>query len=335
MNWARKPAAVTIPTRIYCISLEIFALLLLWPMSAAAQPYPEKPVRIIVAQAAGGASDLLIRMLAQKLTENLGQQFVIDNRPGAGANIGAEIAAKAAADGYTLFMVSAPHAVAPSLYKKLGYDLMRDFVPITLFGSEPLCVVVHPSLPAKSVREFVIFLKARPGQVSYGSTGNGAVNHLATELFKSVAGVDMVHVPYKGSAFAIPDVISGRIQVLFANLSPLLPHIRAGKLRPLAVTATRRTRTLPAVPTIAESGYAGYEAVNWFGMVAPARTPDDIIRKLNAAAVQIVNLRDVREYYESRGAEPMTTTPEEMRAFLRSEIEKWAEVVRISGARVD
>lgn len=335
MNWARKPAAVMARTWIGCVSPEIFALLLLWPMSAAAQPYPAKPVRIIVAQAAGGASDLLIRMLAQKLTENLGQQFVIDNRPGAGANIGAEIAAKAVADGYTLFMVSAPHAVAPSLYKKLGYDLMRDFAPITLFGSEPLCVVVHPSLPAKSVREFVAFLKARPGQVSYGSTGNGAVNHLATELFKSVAGVDMVHVPYKGSAFAIPDVISGRIQVLFANLSPLLPQIRAGKLRPLAVTASRRTRTLPGVPTIAESGYAGYEAINWFGMVAPARTPDEVVRKLNAALRQVVNLPEVREYYENRGAEPITTTPEEMRAFLRSEIDKWAAVVRTSGARLD
>lgn len=335
MNWARKPAAVTVPTRIYRISLEIFALLLLWPMSAAAQPYPAKPVRIIVAQAPGGASDLLIRLLAQKLTESLGQQFVIDNRPGAGGNIGAEIAAKAAPDGYSLFMVSAPHAVAPSLYRKLAYDLMRDFAPITLVGSEPLCAVVHPSLPVKSIRQFVAFLKARPGQVTYGSTGSGAVNHLATELFKSMAGVDMVHVPYKGSAFAIPDVISGRVSVLFANVSPLLPHIRSGKLRPLAVTASRRSPTLPDVPTIAESGYAGYESINWFGMLAPARTSDDIIRRLNAAMVQTVNLRDVREYYESRGAEPMTTTPEAMRTFLRSEIEKWAEVVRISGARVD
>ncbi len=316
-------------------------LLLSAAMAAAAvaqggvQSYPSKPVRIMVAQAPGGASDLLIRLLAQKLTESLGQQFVIDNRPGAGGNIGAEIAAKAAPDGHSLFMVSAPHAVAPSLYKKLPYDLMRDFAPITLVGSEPLCVVVHPSLPVKSIREFVAFLKTRPGQLTYGSTGNGAVNHLATELFKSMAGVDMVHVPYKGSAFAIPDVISGRVPVLFANVSPLLPHIRSGKLRPLAVTASRRSPALPDVPTIAESGYAGYETLNWFGMVAPARTPDDIIRKLNAAMIQTVNLPEVREHYENRGAEPMTTTPEEMCTFLRSEIEKWAGVVRISGARVD
>jgi len=196
-------------------------------------------------------------------------------------------------------------------------------------------VVVHPSLPVKSVRDFVAFLKQRPGQVSYGSTGNGAVNHLATELFKSRARVDMVHVPYKGSAFAIPDVISGLVPVLFANVSPLQPHIRSGKLRPLAVTSSRRVRALADVPTIAESGYAGYEAVNWFGVVAPARTPEESVRKLNAAIKQSVALPDVREFYENRGADPMTSTPEEMRAFLQSEMAKWAAVVRASGARID
>lgn len=313
----------------------LFALALCWAWPAAGQVYPAKPVRIIVAQAPGGASDLLIRLITQKLTESLGQQFIIDNRPGAGGNIGAEVAAKAAPDGYTLFMVSAPHAVAPSLYKKLGYDLARDFTPVTLLGSEPLCMVVHPSLPAKSVRELVAFLKQRPGQVSYGSTGNGAVNHLATELFKSRAGVDMVHVPYKGSAFAIPDVISGIVPVLFANVSPLQPHIRSGRLRPLAVTSSRRVRALPDVPTIAESGYAGYEAVNWFGIVAPARTPDEIVRKLNAAIRQSVAAPDVREFYENRGADQTTNTPEEMRAFLQSETAKWAAVVKASGARID
>ena len=313
----------------------LIALVLLWACPAASQGYPAKPVRIIVAQAPGGASDLLIRLIARKLTDSLGQQFIIDNRPGAGGNIGAEVAAKAAPDGYTLFMVSAPHTVAPSLYRKLGYDLARDFTPVTLIGSEPLCVVVHPSLPVKSVRDFVAFLKQRPGQVSYGSTGNGAVNHLATELFKSRARVDMVHVPYKGSAFAIPDVISGLVPVLFANVSPLQPHIRSGKLRPLAVTSSRRVRALADVPTIAESGYAGYEAVNWFGVVAPARTPEESVRKLNAAIKQSVALPDVREFYENRGADPMTGTPEEMRAFLQSEMAKWAAVVRASGARID
>lgn len=303
--------------------------------ASALETYPSKPVRIIVAQAPGGASDLLIRVVAQKLAENLGQQFIIDNRPGAGANIGAEIAAKAAPDGYTLFMVSAPHAIAPSLYPKLSYNLMRDFTPITLIGVEQLCVVVHPSMPVKSLREFVAFLKPRPGQVAYGSTGSGAVNHLAAELFKSTAGVDMIHVPYKGSAFAIPDVINGRIPVLFANVSPLLPHIRSGRLRPLAVTSTRRSSALPAVPTIAESGYPKYEATNWYGLIAPAGTPDDIVRRLNAAVIQTVNLKSVQEHYANHGVEPLTATPEDMRAFLRTEADKWANVVRISGTRVE
>jgi tripartite-type tricarboxylate transporter receptor subunit TctC len=313
----------------------LVALALLWAVPAMAQTYPAKPVRIVVAQAAGGASDLLIRLVAQKLSASLGQQFIIDNRPGAGGNIGAEIAANAAPDGYTLFMVSAPHAIAPSLYRKLGYDLGRDFAPVTMLGSEPLCMVVHPSLPPKSVRELVAFLKARPGQVSYGSTGNGAVNHLATELFKSRAGIDMVHVPYKGSAFAIPDVISGVVPVLFANVSPLQPHIKTGRLRPMAVTSAKRVRALPEVPTFAESGYPGYEAVNWFGIVAPAKTPDDIVRRLNAAIRQSVALPDVREFYENRGADQATSTPEEMRAFLQKETEKWAAVVKKSGARID
>jgi tripartite-type tricarboxylate transporter receptor subunit TctC len=195
--------------------------------------------------------------------------------------------------------------------------------------------VVHPSLPAKSIAQLVAFLKPRPGQVSYGSTGNGAVNHLATELFKTRAGVDMVHVPYKGSAFAIPDVISGVVPVLFANVSPLRPHVESGRLRALAVTSSQRVRALPNVPTIAESGYNGYEAVNWFGVMAPARTADDSIRRLNTAIRQAMATADMREQFERRGADIMTTTPEDMRAFVQNEIGKWAAVVRASGARVD
>jgi len=308
----------------------------LWfAVSCPAQGYPVKPVRIIVAQAPGGASDQLIRALGQKLADSLGQPFVIDNRPGAGGNIGAEIAAKAAPDGYTLFMVSAPHAVAPSLYRKLGYDLVADFAPVTLIASEPLCATVHPSLPATSIREFVAFLKKRPGQVSYGSTGNGAVNHLATELFKSKAGVDMVHVPYKGSAFAIPDAISGLVPVLFANVSPLQTHINSGRLRALGVTSKQRVRTLPDVPTIAESGYPDYEAVNWFGIVVQARTPDEVISRLNSAIRQAAARPDIRSYYEGRGADQMIGSPEDMRAYLQHEIGKWAAVVKASGARID
>ena len=304
-------------------------------ISSQAQSYPAKPVRIIVAQAPGSVSDTLIRVLAQKMTEKLGQQFIVDNRPGAGGNIGAEVAAKAPPDGYSLFMVSAPHAIAPSLYKHLSYDFAADFAPVTLLGSEPLGMVVHPSLPAKSVRELVKFLKAKPGQVTYGSTGNGAVNHLAAALFEMRAGVQMVHVPYKGVVYAIPDTIQGTISVLFANVSALQTHIKSGRLRPLGVTSSQRSHALPEVPTIAESGYPGYEAVNWFGVVVPARTPDDIVQKLNAVLRQVVALPDVQRYYESRGSEPKTNSSEEMRTFLKLETEKWAKVVRASGAQID
>ena len=310
-------------------------LLLLFPAGASAQPYPVKPVRVIVAQAPGNVSDLLIRFLGQKLSEILGQPLIVDNRPGAGTNIGAEVAARTPPDGYSLFVVSAPHAIAPSLYRNLAYDIVRDFAPVSLLGSEPLALVVHPSLPARSVRELVTFLKARPGEVSYGSSGNGTVNHLATALFESRAGVKMVHVPYKGSVYAIPDALQGVIPVLIANVSVLEPHVRSGRLRALAVTSSRRVRTVPDVPTIAESAYPGYEAVNWFGIAAPARTSGDIIMKLNTAIGQAMSLADVRQFYENRGADQRTSTPEEMQLFLRSEITKWAAAVKSSGARID
>ena len=331
----RKPGAAD-PEAVFPVGWVIaLCLLLSVPAVARAQAWPVKPVRMIVAQAPGGASDLLIRFLGQRLSDRLGQQLVVDNRPGAGGNIGAEVAARAAPDGYSLFMVSAPHAIAPGLYRNLAYDLTRDFAPVTLLGSEPLAMVVHPSLPARSVRELVTFLKARPGQVSYGSTGNGAVNHLATALFEMRTGVRMIHVPYKGSAYAIPDVIQGVVPVLVANVSPLQPHVRSGRLRMLAVTSGRRVRTLPEVPTIAESGHPGYEAVNWFGVVAPARTPEEIVLRLNSVIGQTVALPEVQQFYENRGADPRTSTPEEMRIFLRSEMAKWAAVVKSSGARIE
>ena len=313
---------------LLCLSLSL-------PAMAWAQVYPLKPVRVIVAQAPGNVSDLLIRFLGQKLSEILGQPLIVDNRPGAGTNIGAEVAARAPPDGYSLFVVSAPHAIAPSLYKTLAYDIVRDFAPVSLLGSEPLALVVHPSLPARSVRELVTFLKPRPGEASYGSSGNGTVNHLATALFEMRAGVKMVHVPYKGSVYAIPDAISGAIPVLIANVSVLEPHVKNGRLRALAVTSRLRVRTLPDVPAVAESGFPGYEAVNWFGIAAPARTPGDIVVKLNAAIVQAMALAEVRQFYENRGADQRTSTPEEMQLFLRAEITKWAAVVKSSGARID
>jgi len=316
--------------------LSSLGLLALLGMSQAiAQNYPTKPVRLILAQAAGGASDILIRPISLKFSELLGQQIVIDNRPGAGANIGAEIAAKAPADGYNLFMVSGPHAVAPALYPKLNYDLIRDFVPITMIGVEQLCLVVHPSLPVKTVKDFVAFLKVHKGEVSYGSSGSGSLNHLSMEMFQSIAGVRMIHIPYKGSAFALPDAINGRVPVLFGNLSPLKSHIMTGRLRPLGVTSARRSPILPDVPTIAEGGFLDYNSTNWYGISAPAGAPADIVRRLNTAIIEAVNSAPVREHYTNHGIDAMTTTPEEMRTFLRSEIEKWARVVKASGARVD
>ena len=321
-NWMAHPA-------------HTLAFFLLMVAPAFAQTYPVKPVRLILAQAAGGASDILIRPIALRLGEMFGQQIVIDNRPGAGANIGAEIAARSPADGYNLFMVSGPHAVAPSLYPKLNYDLMRDFIPVTMIAVEQLCLVVHPSLPVKTVKELATFLKGHPGAVSYGSSGSGSLNHLSMEMFQLIAGVRMIHIPYKGSAFALPDAINGRVPVLFGNLSPLKPHIMSGRLRPLGVTSARRSPILPEVPTIAEAGFPTYVSTNWYGIAAPAGVADDIVRRLNGAVIEAVNSAPVREHYTNHGIETMTTTPDEMRNFLRSEIEKWARVVRASGARVE
>ena len=303
--------------------------------SIRAQDYPSKPVRIIIAQAAGGASDVLVRLLSQRLSENLGQQIVIDNRPGAGANIGAEIAARSPADGYTIFVASVPHAIAPSLYKNLAYDLTKDFTPVALAAEEQFCLVAHPSLPGKNIGEFVAFLKSHAGAVAYGSTGNGAANHLAMELFQSMAGVKLVHVPYKGSGAALTDAINGRVPVLFVNLSPASGHLQAGKLRALAVTALKRSPLLPAVPTIAESGYPGYDVVNWFGFLAPAGTPDDIVRRLNRAITRIAESAEMKGRLAALGAEPLTATPEEMRTFVAGEIAKWGKVVKATGARVN
>jgi len=221
------------------------------------------------------------------------------------------------------------------LYKKLDYDLLRDFTPLSLVARQQLCLVVHPSLPPKTVKEFVAFLKVRKGEVSYASAGNGGANHLAAELFKSMAGVDMIHIPYKGTGPSIADVLGGQVPVTFGNLLPMLPHINSGKLRPLAVTAKTRSPALPNVPTFSESGYPNYEAINWFGILAPKGVSPDIVKRLNSEIVRIVNAVDVKERYVTLGAEPLSATAEQTEAFIRNEIEKWAKIVKISGARID
>ncbi len=300
-----------------------------------AQSYPGKPLRFLVGFPPGGTSDILARTIGQKLAEALGQQVVIENRPGAGGNIGAEAAAKSPADGYTIFMGTASQAISVSLYRKLNYDLLKDFAPITQAVNYTNLLVVHPSLPVKSVKELIALAKARPGQLNYGTAGNGTPPHMTGELFKSYTGVNIQHVPYKGGAPAIADLLGGQITIMFDNVPPLLPHVQAGKMRPLAVTSLKRINVLRDVPTLDEAGLRGFDSVAWNGVLAPAGTPKEIIAKLNAEIVRILNLSDVRERLSSQGADPVGSTPEQFAAWIRSEVQKWAKVVRDSGARVD
>jgi tripartite-type tricarboxylate transporter receptor subunit TctC len=301
----------------------------------AAQPgaYPAKPLRLIVPLTAGGPTDLIARLIAQPLGERLGQQVVVDNKPGAGGNIGAELVAKSPPDGYTLFMgTSGPLSINTSLYRDLAYDPVRDFAPIILAASAPFVVVVHPSLPAADVKQLIALAKAKPGALNYGAvTGNAA--HLATELFKSMAGIDMVFVPYKGAAPANTDLVAGQIQLSFASTPGSVPLVKSGRLKALAVTSTKRVAKLPEVPTVAESGVRGYEAGVWYGVVAPAKTPREIIVRLNQEIAGILGERAARERMAASDFEPTVSSPEEFGAFIKREIDKWGRVVKATGAR--
>ena len=302
---------------------------------ARAQTYPARPVRIIVGFPPGGTSDILARTIGQKLAEAIGQQVVIENRPGAGGNIGAEAAAKAAPDGYTIFMSTTSQAISASLYRKLNYDLVRDFAPVIQAVNYTNLLVVHPSLPVKSVKELIALAKARPGELNYGTAGNGTPPHMTGELFNGYTGARLQHVPYKGGAPAIADLLGGQITIMFDNVPPLLPHVQAGKMRPLAVTSLNRIAVLREVPTLDEAGLKGFDSVAWNGVLAPAGTPRDIILRLNTEILRILNLSDVRERLSSQGADPVGGTPEQYAALIRSEIQKWAKVVKDSGAKVD
>ena len=301
-----------------------------------AQSYPAKPVRIIVPWTAGGTADTLARILAQHLGASLGQQVLADNRPGASGQIGTDIVAKSAPDGHTLLLATtAPNSTAPSLYKKLPYDPLKDFAPVSLVALTFYVLSVNPAVPAKTIPELVKLAKARPGELNFSSPGNGTPNHLSGEMFKTMAGIQMQHIPYKGSAQAIADVIGGQIPLNFENIAVVLPHIKAGKVRALGVTSAQRNRYLPDVPTIAESGYPGFEAVGWFGLMAPAATPRPVLEKLNAETVRILNSPEVNARILGLGAEVKSTTIAEFDAFNRAQIEKWAKVIKESGARVD
>jgi len=313
------------------------ALAILAPhAAAAADAYPAKPVRFVVAFPPGGGTDIIARSIAQKLTERIAQQVVVDNRPGAGGNIGTDIVAKSAPDGYTLLMGSAgPLAINASLFVKMPFDPIKDLAPVTLAASTPNVLVVHPSLRAATVKELIALARARPGEINFASSGHGTPAHLAGELFNSMAGVKMVHVPYKGAAPALADLLGGQVQLMFSTMPPALPHVKDGKLRALAVTSAKRSPAAPDLPTVDEIALPGFEANTWHGVVAPAGTPRAIIARLNREIVAILHLPDVVERLSAQGAEPVGSTPEEFAAYIGSETLKWAKVVRDSGAKAE
>jgi tripartite-type tricarboxylate transporter receptor subunit TctC len=302
---------------------------------AQSQDYPSKPVRIIVPFPAGGTTDLIARAVGQKLSEEWKQPVLIDNRPGGGANIGAEIAAKSAPDGATLFVASTTHSINASLYAKLAYDPIKDFAPITLMAVTASVLVVHPSVPINDLKELIALLKQRPGGLNYASAGNGSLPHLAGEMFKSMTGTNMVHIPYKGGPQAMNDLLGGQVSLTFATAPQAVPHIRAGKLKVLGVSTVQRIPALPDVPTMTEAGLAGFEASNFHGLVAPAGVAPAIVDKINAAVVRIVREPAMSKYLSDQGADPVTTTPVEYAAKIREEVATWAKVVRSSGAKVD
>jgi tripartite-type tricarboxylate transporter receptor subunit TctC len=311
-----------------CFTRVTIACLMGATAATSAQTYPARPVRYIVPSLPGGGSDILGRMVAASLTQTFGQQVGVDNRAGGGGNIGAEIAAKAPPDGHTLFQMAVTHAINVSLYRKLSYDIVRDFSPITRLASSPLIVVVHPSLPVRSIGELVKLAKSRPGAIDYASAGSGTPTYLAVELFKGRAGIDLVHVPYKGGGGAQTSVLSGETSVYFANIVTALPHIRQGKLRALAVTSPKRVPLLPQDPTVAESGYPGYQAETWFGLMVPARTAKETIAMLRAAVVSALNSPDVSKRLADLAYIPIGDQPEEFATYIQSEIATLGKVVR-------
>jgi tripartite-type tricarboxylate transporter receptor subunit TctC len=309
---------------------------MVFALAAQAQPYPSKPIRFVVPYPAGGPLDTVARLLAQKVGEGVGQPVVVDNKPGAGGNIGADLVAKSPADGYTILMGAvATHAINPTLYANIPYDPVKDFAPITQVASTPNVLVLNPSVPAASVREFIAYAKANPGKLNFGSGSTGSAGHLAGELFKAMAGVEMTHVPYKGAAPAMNDLVGGQIQLMFDNLASSLGQVKAGRIKALAVTTAKRTPLAPDLPTVAESGLPGFDISTWFGVFAPAGTPRDALDKLHAQFARALAAPDVREKMLALGAEPVGNRPEEFAAFIRSEAEKYARVIKASGAKVD
>ncbi|HZZ94964.1 MAG TPA: tripartite tricarboxylate transporter substrate binding protein [Usitatibacter sp.] len=318
-------------------ALKALAILLACTAAAAAQaqPYPTRSVKIIVPFAAGGPADIYARAVAEKLAASLGQPFIVEDRPGAGSILGTEAVRQSAPDGYTLLMMSNTHTVNESLVPDKPFVLMRDFVPVAPVNYSDLVMVVHPSVPAKNLAEFIALAKSKPGQLNYASSGTGTPYHMAGELFKHMAGVNIVHIPYKGSSNARTDLLGGQVQMMFDAITTMAPHVQAGKARALGTTGKVRSSVLPDVPTISEAGVPGYEAVIWLGFMAPAGTPKPVVEKLNAEITRIVNAPEMNAAWEKQGAVSMSMSTAEFDRFLREDIDKWARIVKISGARPD
>jgi tripartite-type tricarboxylate transporter receptor subunit TctC len=332
MKKNKKEFAGAKPGKFLAAALLIFFII----GSASAQNFPSRPIRFIVPFAPGGGTDQLARMLAQRLSESFGQPVVVDNRGGAGGIIGAEIAAKAPADGYTLVLGSpGPMTINPSLLPRLPYDTLRDFAPITLATISPFILVLHPSVPANSVKELVALARAKPGQLSYGSGGNGSVAHFSAEQFRALTHISLVHVPYKGAGPAVIDLVAGRLQFMFENLPTVLPHIRSGKIRALAVGTKTRSVLLPESPTMVEAGVPGFEASTAFGVLSPAKTPAPIVGRLNQEIVRILHSPDIRERLLAQGLEPAGGTPQQYSAQLKEELVKYGRIVKAAGIKAD
>lgn len=319
-------------------ALAIIVLLIAaaWDSTALAQAYPSKPIRLIVPYAPGGPTDIIGRVIAKKLSDGLGQQIVVENRLGAGGTIGTETAAKSPADGYTILLgVAATLAISPSLYPKLGYDPVESFAPISLLTIAPHLIIISSSVPASSVTELIEAAKAKPGQLSYGSAGTGTILHIAGEMFKTLAGVDLVHVPYKGGAPAMTDLLAGRIQIMFEQLATVQPYLPGGKVRILAVAASKRHAQLPDIPTAAEAGLPGFEAVAWFGLLSPQGTPSHAIMRLNAEVQKALATKEIRDTLANHGMEPSGSSPERFSTLIKTENAKWSQVIKTAGIKID
>jgi tripartite-type tricarboxylate transporter receptor subunit TctC len=329
---ARHP--ILSPRRRLLLAALVSSLAVL-PLAVQAQDYPARPIRLVVPFPPGGPTDVLARIVAIRLGERLGQPVVVDNKPGASGMIGADMVAKAAPDGYTLLANASIHVINPSLYPKTAYEAIADFAPVSNLADVPLVLAVHPKLAARSVKELVALAKSSKTSLAFASAGNATSQHLSGEAFKIVAGIDMLHVPYKGSAPALSDLIGGQVQLMFDSLPSSMPHLKAGTIRPLAVTTLKRSTALPDVPTVAESGYPGFGISTWYGVWAPAATPPAVVQRLSREIAAIVRLPEVREQFAGLGADPVGNTPAEFAEFTRAELTKWAGIVKRSGAKVD